>query len=435
MHLRLALTLSLWSGVALAQTMPFASSKQHQGVATCAGANCHGSSKPFEKSPILQNEYFLWETKDAHSNAYKLLLTPQSKRIAANLGIRAAHEDKDCLVCHTNYVPPERRGRRFQISEGVGCEACHGPAQDWLEPHVSAQATHAANVKAGLYPLEDPAARATVCLHCHLGSDERPISHRIMGAGHPPLAFELDTFTSIQPAHFRVDDDYRKRKPYAPGLKTWAVGQLVAAQFTLDGLLSPRFPGAGVMPELVFFDCNACHHPMKPPRWNPGLAGPLGPGLVRVADAALSNTSHILATWLPAQGEAWDRGFNALHASMSGSPEQLRTAARALRNLVNQALAQMAGKNVSRQDALALLDRLTRFALERDSGDLTGAQQTSMALDAVAAYLAAEHGVKSAAYKQATDAVFAAVDTRNNYDPAAFRAAITKVRAALAGMK
>jgi len=33
-----------------------------------------------------------------------------------------------------------------------------------------------------------------------------------MGAGHSRLAFELDTFTILQPAHFRVDEDYIERK-------------------------------------------------------------------------------------------------------------------------------------------------------------------------------------------------------------------------------
>ncbi|HUP93014.1 MAG TPA: multiheme c-type cytochrome [Solimonas sp.] len=434
-HWTTALLLLSFGAAAADPVLPFAGSRQHAGVATCAGGNCHGSSKPFEKSAVLQNEYFLWESKDAHSNAYRLLLGKASQQIAANLGIKSAQDAPECLACHTNYVPPERRGRRFQLTEGVGCEACHGAAQDWLETHVSAKTTHAANLAAGLYPLEDPAARARLCLHCHLGSDAKPITHRIMGAGHPPLAFELDTFTSIQPAHFRVDKDYRERKPYAPGLKTWAVGQLVSAQFLLDGLASARFPRGGVIPELVFFDCNACHHPMKPLRWNAGLAGALGPGEVRIADAGLVNAGHVLATWLPGRSAQWDKQFGALHASMNGSIADVQAAARALRELALAATAEMAGKAMRKEDALALLDRMTRYALERDAGDLTAAQQTSMALDSVSAFLAQEHGVKSAAFKQATDAVFATVDLRNNYDPAAFRAAITKVRAALPSLK
>lgn len=417
-----------------AAPLPFESGKQHVGVASCAGSNCHGAAKPVDRSPVLQNEYFVWESKDAHSNAYRLLLSPQGKRIAANLGLKAAHEARECLVCHTNYAEPAQRGRRYQLTEGVSCEACHGPAQDWLGPHVSGKATHADNVAAGLYPLEDPAARAQLCLHCHLGSEARPIDHRIMGAGHPPLAFELDTFTVIQPAHFRLDADYGRRKPVAPGAKTWAVGQLVAAQFVLDGLLSPRFSQDGVFPELVFFDCNACHHPMKPPRWNPGLAGPLGPGEVRVADAALANAGHVLAVLLPARSAEWDRLLATLHLSTKVSAARLKDTAAAMRAIAVAATAQLAGRTLQKAEGLALLDRIARYALDQDSGDFTAAQQTSMALDAISAWLATAHGAGSPAFKSALDAVFASVDTRINYDPAAFRAAMAKARAAAAAM-
>ena len=31
---------------------------------------------------------------------------------------------------------------------------------------------------------------------------------------------------------------------------------------------SERFKDHGLFPEFVFFDCNACHHPMTPPRWS-----------------------------------------------------------------------------------------------------------------------------------------------------------------------
>ena len=43
-----------------APPMPFEDQWQHIGVATCAGSNCHGSQRPFDDSPVLQNEYFLW---------------------------------------------------------------------------------------------------------------------------------------------------------------------------------------------------------------------------------------------------------------------------------------------------------------------------------------------------------------------------------------
>ena len=49
--------------------------------------------------------------------------------------------------------------------------------------------------------------RAGLCLSCHFGNQEKFVTHRMMGAGHPRMSFELDTFTQLQPAHFVVDED------------------------------------------------------------------------------------------------------------------------------------------------------------------------------------------------------------------------------------
>ena len=51
---------------------------------------------------------------------------------------------------------PRRAGAKFQISDGVGCEACHGGAGGWLVSHYTLGATHADNVEAGMTALEDP---------------------------------------------------------------------------------------------------------------------------------------------------------------------------------------------------------------------------------------------------------------------------------------
>ena len=108
-------------------------------------------------------------------------------------------------------MPPERRGPQFQLSDGVGCEACHGGAEPWLGTHLSG-ADHKANLAAGMYPTDQPLARGMRCLSCHLGDDKKFVAHKIMGAGHPPMPFELDTYTAIEPAHFVVNDSYVERK-------------------------------------------------------------------------------------------------------------------------------------------------------------------------------------------------------------------------------
>ena len=186
-----------------------------------------GRTAPLKDSRVQQNEFIIWHREDKHAKAYTVLFNDASKRMARNLGIKAAHTDKLCLDCHADNIPAEHRGKRFQIDDGVGCETCHGGGERYLGPHVSGTRTHAENVKLGLYPAEEPEARATLCLSCHLGTKDKLATHRIMGAGHPRISFELDTFTHIQPMHFKLDKDYRSGKAtgmacrYGPLVNCW----------------------------------------------------------------------------------------------------------------------------------------------------------------------------------------------------------------------
>lgn len=49
----------------------------------------------------------------------------------------------------------------------------------------------------------------------------------------------------------------------------WVTGQLLKAKRELDLMQSDLFTGHGLFPELAFFDCHACHHPMNDVRWSP----------------------------------------------------------------------------------------------------------------------------------------------------------------------
>src|SRR5690606_12265939 len=147
-------------------------------------------------------------------------------RIARNLGLKEpAHEARLCLDCHAHHPPPAQRGERFRVEDGVSCEGCHGPAEGWIKSHVAPGATHADNVARGLYPTEEPVAQAKLCLSCHFGNRDKFVTHRMMGAGHLRMSFELDTFAQTQPPHFVADADWQRRKGRWDTVRTWAIGQ------------------------------------------------------------------------------------------------------------------------------------------------------------------------------------------------------------------
>src|SRR5439155_1482751 len=155
---------------------------------------CHGKVAPVKDGNVGLNEYRVWSTEDHHARAYQILNNEASKNIAAKLGLPNAQTAKICLDCHTDNIVASKRGTKFQLSDGVGCEACHGGAQRWIETHTDPHTAHKANLAQGMYPTEDPVSRAVLCLSCHQGTANKFANHQIMAAGHPRLTFDLDAF-------------------------------------------------------------------------------------------------------------------------------------------------------------------------------------------------------------------------------------------------
>jgi hypothetical protein len=195
---------------------------KYTGAASCGASNCHGSTKPKADFPKL-NENVVWFQKDKHAKAYATLTNEKLKsgvspsKIATNLKIAKAETSSKCLVCHAVDVKPELRGPKFDITEGVHCDGCHGPAEKWLEPHAEKGWTHEQSVKLGMYDTKSFLLRAEKCVSCHLA-----IEHEMVAAGHPDLlAFELDTFSATMPPHWRDKGAWA-------GSKAWATGQVIS---------------------------------------------------------------------------------------------------------------------------------------------------------------------------------------------------------------
>ena len=74
--------------------------------------------------------YKIWESS-SHAKAYATLATDEAKAVAAGLNIGNPQEAEACLKCHSTVggVPSSRVHARFDVSEGVGCEACHGAGE------------------------------------------------------------------------------------------------------------------------------------------------------------------------------------------------------------------------------------------------------------------------------------------------------------------
>jgi len=405
--------------------LPYAAPGKHLGVVNCANSLCHGSITPWKGSNILQTEYVTWSRVDKHaSRAFPVLFEERSQRIAKNLGLREpAHEAKLCLDCHTDNPPAAQRGERFKLADGVACEACHGPSENWIRSHTAPQTTHEENLSRGLYPTSEPVAQARLCLSCHFGNKDKIVTHRMMGAGHPRMPFELDTFTQTEPPHFVIDADWQRRKQTWDGVQVWAIGQAIVAQELIDVLLDPKRSHDGLFPELVVFDCHACHHPMTNVRWTPRQG--VGPGRIRFNDANLLMLRQIVRQVLPAEEKEYTAQVSALYRAVAGEGGDTRDAATKLRAGLERLVGRLAERSFTGNDLRGILSGLVADGLAGEYSDYAGAEQATMAIGSVLNFLAKRGELKQVgAANSALDRLHNEVRNDDAFRPERFRAAL-----------
>ena len=414
------------SGLVAAATLPDQMPQRTLGVGSCASSLCHGAVETWTKSRVLQNEYVTWSRMDKHARAYTVLHNKLSQQIATNLKLaKPAHEAPECLGCHTHYVPEKLRGERYRISDGVSCEACHGPAERYVRSHVERGASRKDNIARGLYPTADPVARAQLCLSCHFGNEQKFVTHKIMAAGHPRMSFELDTFTQIQPPHYRSD-----ARQVWDGVRTWAIGQALAAHEILDILNHPKRGRDGLFPELVLFDCHSCHHPMRDRREAGNRLG-VGPGVMRLNDSSLLMLRQIVRIASPQSAEAFSQQVTRFHRSVAGGDDALAQA-RALQKMIAQLIPAIGAYPFGPEDLRTILVGLVDDGLAGQYSDYHGAEQAVMGVQSVADFMQKRGLIRSASIAQSMKRLLTAVAHDEKYRAATFQDALRDLKSSIA---
>jgi hypothetical protein len=410
---------ALWLGALPAHggPLPQHDGYTHTGVATCASSNCHGKTSAQSDGNVQLNEYRLWSGTDFHSRAYQVLRNDESRAMADALGLANAQNAAICLDCHTDHVPGERRGRKFQLSDGVGCEACHGGAENWLRSHTEPDVTHQDNLDKGLYPLSDPIARADLCLSCHMGTRDKFTTHAIMAAGHPRLSFELDTFTANQPAHYQVDQDYIERKGDHPVGYLWAVGQVEMARRQL-ALIDTHNLGkslAGGMIELSIYDCHSCHQGMTPRRGRPNdFSAGVPTGDLRLLDHSFDMVAVIIEKVMPGRYDDYARAVRNLHESHS-KPDAIGAATDRLRGQLDELAARLRRDPPDTATIRALRREIAQNSARGRYADYSSAEQAFLALESLSYGLGDRDRVKDQ-----LDRVFASLGDETAFEPKGF---------------
>jgi hypothetical protein len=226
---------------------------------------CHNANGPLGTKG---SEYSTWAGYDKHANAFAVLYDERSERMARALfGPQAkATETVLCLKCHAmNDGSKERTGDRFVLSDGVGCESCHGPAGDWVTTHYLDEwkgKSAREKEQLGFRNTKDLLVRARLCTECHVGTADKDVNHDLIAAGHPRLNFEFASFHGIYPKHWPQGPELQRHPDLHARL--WEIGQAVTAEAAVK-LLEARAKGAQAgandkpWPEFAEYACYACH--------------------------------------------------------------------------------------------------------------------------------------------------------------------------------
>jgi len=402
---------------------------KYSGPGSCAASNCHGGVQAKMVVRIAQNEYSIWAAQDKHARSYSVLSNPVSVRMGKILGLdQPPNRSGKCLNCHALNVKPELRAQTFQnVEDGVSCESCHGPAVGWLGPHTLKNWTHEQSLKLGMYDTRDLAKRTERCLTCHIGTEEKEVDHTMIAAGHPDLTFQLESFSSAMPRHW---------KP-AANASAWlsvqelAVGQAVQLREALNRL-NRRSSGAN-WPEFSEYECFACHHSLTKPETSWRQAGGYHgrqPGAPVWNPSTYAVFRHIAAG---VDAATTNQLMSALEnieqlSGKPGSKDQLAARAKDAASLADRIAQQVKAQPYDRDLTARLLQQICDDSETISMEGERSAEQATMALDSLSlAYAKNEQTANQVELRAAITDLFQQLDNPSAYNAPRFAMQLQKV--------
>src|SRR6202163_1676140 len=418
-------------------------SAKYIGPGSCAATSCHGGVKPVADSRILQNEYSTWIIKDKHSKAYQALTGDIGERMAQILKLGSKAEDAPkCLACHALYTTPGQRGRAFEIADGVSCENCHGPSSAWLGPHTERQWTHEKSIAMGMVDTRNVIHRTEKCLECHLGSQNKLVDHEMIAAGHPDLFFELDSFSAVEPRHWKTPRESAPGKAAEDGawvgVRDWSTGQAVQLRVALERLRwrakGEQYDKKDAWPEYSESSCFACHHALVPAK-NSWRQAHEYPGR-RPGDPAWNSSRYAVFRLLakqvdPAAAQELGKHLTTLASTMSTlNPDRAAVASRAsgAAPIAQRMAERLAAMPYDQELALRMLQQITTDAENISLADERAAEQATMAIDSLYSAYSKETKPKNAEeVRTAINGLFQQLETPSSYNADQFAAALRRI--------
>jgi hypothetical protein len=404
----------------------------YTGPGSCSSVSCHGSVQPRADTRIAQNEYSIWVLQDKHAQAYTALSNPIATRMARLLGLGSPNQEPKCLACHALPSLPEQSGRILDVSDGVSCETCHGPASAWLGEHGTRGWTHERSLALGMYDTRDLVKRADLCLSCHLAGKDKYVDHEMIAAGHPDLYFELSSFSAAMPRHWKDPSGLDS----AWEVHEWAVGQAVQLRDSLDHLAQGA--QAATWPDFSVLDCFACHHSLTDAahswRQERGYSGrkpgtpPWDESRYAVFRIFMKEADSIAAHNLDERMAQLAREMNRPKPDRNAVASSCAEATRALEGTI-QRLNELTYDN---RLTVRLFDAVAGQADPLANAGERSAEQAAMALDTIyLSYKRQNPTLKNPALESAISGLFPLLENPGLYDQTKFAEQVRKVKSAL----
>jgi Zn finger protein HypA/HybF involved in hydrogenase expression len=425
-----------------AAAIPEGEKSTYVGARFCG--QCHEQPGYRNTDYVDLTEYKTWSTQDKHAQAYRVLTDTRSQQMGKIL-CWEVKKDARCLNCHAANVPQELQSNDFDISDGVSCDTCHGPASRWIVPHADKKwrsTPPADKQKLGMRNVRDPIEQARLCVSCHVGcvAEGRVVTHEMYAAGHPPLpSIEISTFCDFMPPHWRKKNDGGKRTVLGAVVTFQAAMELLSAA---SGANKDRID---ISPELAHYDCYACHHELKTPSWRQkrGYAGRPGRPPMHAWPTVLLEDALRYAG-APQMAKQYEERMLKLRQAFDARPfgdgKHIAERANELRQWSDRLLERLQKAPFDSPSARRLLRGLCA-AEEADKLDYDSARQKAWAINAILKQLeSAERVEKSlAAFRRqlnlglssATEKQILGLAERmrlvNDYDPEQFKTVLEKL--------
>lgn len=134
------------------------SAADHAFVGSTKCATCHKTAAQGEQFPKWQ--------ASKHAKAYEVLASPKALEVAKAKGIADPQKAPECLKCHVTAhgVDAALLGEKYAVTEGVGCESCHGAGADYMKK-ATMEGIMSGTIEAASVGLVKP-DKAT-CEKCH----------------------------------------------------------------------------------------------------------------------------------------------------------------------------------------------------------------------------------------------------------------------------